>query len=322
MTSRKTDSHWAARSTTMIILGLCVCLLSSSLTMGQKTPDIFKTDQAGSTSAMNKGYVNSLETAYTNAASTPEVQKLIRNRLIYIGVEQIDTVFNDYRKKSRKRTDLLNFLFDFLEIGISTTIGIINGERAKSVLAEALTGFKGSRTAANKNFHLMETQILFNKMVTNRSKTLVIIYKKLNEDTVSYPWERARSDLRNYFFAGTFDDALNSLSIDTGAEASEAVKTIQELTVKTTADVEKAHTCDQNRAIVFLAARNSDSTVSSTAILKLKAALKNNLDLIPDKTRDDIDALDVPGLEALFKDIGRRFLNAPERVQKLCDALR
>jgi hypothetical protein len=321
MNSRKPDSHGAARATMTIVLGLCVCLLTSSLAMGQKTPDIFKTDQAGSTSANSKAYVNSLETAYTNAA-TPEEKKLLRNRLIYIAVEQIDTVFNDYRKKSRKRTELLNFLFDFLEIGISTTIGVINGERAKSVLADVLTGFKGSRTAANKNFHLAETQILFNKMVTNRSKTLVIIYKKLNEDTVSYPWERARSDLRNYFFAGTFDDALNSLSIDTGAEASEAVATIQELTVKTTADVEKAHTCDQNRSIVFLAARNSDTTISSTAILKLKAALKNNLDLLPDKTTTDIDALDLAGLERLYKDVFRRFLNAPERVQKLCDALR
>jgi hypothetical protein len=321
MPSRKTYTHGAARSTTIIVLCLCVCLLTCSLAMGQKTPNIFKTDQAGSTAASNKAYVNSLETAYTNAA-TPEDKKLLRNRLIYIGVEQIDAVFNDYRKKSRKRNDLLNFLFDFLEIGISTTIGVINGERAKSVLADVLTGFKGSRTAANKNFHLAETQIIFNKMVTNRSKTLVIIYKKLNEDTVSYPWERARTDLRNYFFAGTFDDALNSLSIDTGAEASEAIKTIQELTVKTTADVEKAHTCDQNRATVFLAARSSDSTTSSTAMLKLKAALKNNLDLIPDKTTADIDALDLAGLETLFKDVFRRFLNAPERVQGLCDALR
>ncbi|MDX6382685.1 MAG: hypothetical protein QOK48_258 [Blastocatellia bacterium] len=318
MTSNRPDSSKAARSTTTVVLCLCVCLLTSSLALGQKAPDIFK---SGSTSAMNKEYVNGLQTAYTNA-STPEEKKLLRNRLIYIGVEQIDTVFNEYRKKSRKRNDLLNFLFDFLEIGVSTTIGIINGERAKSVLAEALTGFKGSRTAANKNFHLMETQIIFNKMVTNRSKTLVIIYKKMNEDTVSYPWERARTDLKNYFFAGTFDDALNSLSIDTGAEASEAVKTIQELTVKTTADVEKAHTCDQNRATVFLAARNADPSVSSTAILKLKAALKNNLDLLPDKTTADIDALDLAGLEAMYKDVGRRFLNSPERVQKLCDALR
>jgi hypothetical protein len=311
----------SAPLTSAIVVCLSVCLLSSSIVQAQKPPSIFKTDQAGSTSAMNKAYVNSLETAYTNAA-TPEEKKLVRNRLIFVGVEQIDAVFNDYRKKSRKRNDLLQFLFDFLEIGISTTIGVINGERAKSVLGEVLTGFKGTSTAANKNFHLLEAQILFNKMVTNRAKTLGIIYQKLNEDAVSYPWERARTDLRNYFFAGTFDDALSSLNIDTGAEASEATKTIQELTIKTTADVEKAHTCDQNRAIVFLAARNSNPSTSATAILKLKAALKNNLDLIPDKTAADIDALDLAGLESLFKDIGRRFLNTPERVQKLCDALR
>lgn len=311
----------SAPLTNAIVVCLSLCLLSGGVVQAQKAPSIFKTDKEASTSATNMAYINSLESAYTNAA-TPEDKKLIRNRLIYIGVEQIDTVFNDYRKKSRKRNDLLQFLFDFLEIGISTTIGVINGERAKSVLAEVLTGFKGSRTAANKNFHLMETQILFNKMVSNRAKTLGVIYQKLNEDVISYPWERARTDLKSYFFAGTFDDALNSLSIDTGAEASEAVKTMQELKIKTTADVEKAHTCDQNRAAAFLNARNSNPLTSGPAILKLKAALKNNLDLLPDMTPTDIDALDLAGLEALYKEVGRRFLNAPERVQKLCDALR
>src|SRR5258706_4120370 len=118
MKNKDTHPLKSVHTTTIIILCLCVCLLNSSLALGQKTPQIFKTDQANSTSAMNKAYVNSLEAAYTTAA-TPNEKKLIRNRLIFIGVEQIDTVFNDYRKKSRKRNDLLQFLFDFLEIGIS-----------------------------------------------------------------------------------------------------------------------------------------------------------------------------------------------------------
>lgn len=322
MNNKKSNSRRSAHSNTIIVLCLCVCLLSSSLALGQKTPQIFKTDQANSTSAMNKAYVNSLEAAYTSAA-TPDEKKLIRNRLIFIGVEQIDTVFNDYRKKSRKRNDLLQFLFDFLEIGISTTIGVINGERAKSVLGEALTGFKGTRTAANKNFHLMEAQILFNKMVTNRAKTLGIIYQNLNEDVVSYPWERARTDLRNYFFAGTFDDALNSLSIDTGAEASDATKDVQGLKIKTMAQLTMATTCDQDRAAIFLKARDKDHPdISGPAIAKLKMAVIVNLDLAPDKTAAEINALDEHGLEVLYKEIFRRFLDTPERTQKLCDALK
>jgi hypothetical protein len=311
----------SAHLSSAIVGGLCVCLLSGSLVQAQKTPSIFKTDREGSTSATNMAYINTLETAYTNAK--PDEKKLIRNRLIFIGVEQIDTVFNDYRKKSRKRNDLLQFLFDFLEIGISTTIGIINGERAKTVLAEALTGFKGTRTAANKNFRLLEAQILFNKMVTNRAKALGLIYQKLNDDTQSYPWERARIDLRNYFFAGTFDDALNSLSIDTGAEASDATKDIQSLKIKTLAELEAATSCDKDRAAIFLKARDRDHPdISGPAIAKLKKAVTDNLDLAPDKTAAEINALDEHGLEVLYKEIFRRFLDTPEKTQKLCDALK
>lgn len=301
---------------TPIVLCICLCLVSSSVVQAQKTPKIFNTDQAASTSATNMGYINSLESQYISATD-PQLKKLLRNRLIYIAVEQIDTEFNDYRRKSRKRSDLLQFLFDFLEIGVSTTIGIINGERAKSVLAEALTGFKGARTSVNKNFRLMETQILFNKMVGNRAKRLGLIYGKLDDDTSSYPWERARSELKEYFFAGTVDDALNSLSIDTGAEASEATVAVQRLKTKTLEQLNIATTCDQNRADLFTKARAGDQT----AITKLKAALRANL-VLASKTAAEITALDVPGLETVFKDIARRTLNEPEKMDPLCNALK
>jgi hypothetical protein len=321
MKNKKMRPRTSVYSTRAIVACLLGCLLSSSLVKAQKAPSIFKTNKEDSTSAMNMDYINTLEKDYK--AKSGDEAKLARNRLIYIGVEQIDTVFNDYRKKSRKRNDLLQFLFDFLEIGMSTTIGVINGERAKSVLGEALSGFKGSRTAANKNFHLLETQILFNKMVTNRAKTLGLIYKKLNDDTISYPWERARTDLKNYFFAGTFDDALNSLSIDTGAEANDATKDVQGLKIKTLAQLAPATTCDQDRAAVFLKARDKDHPdISGPAIAKLKKAVTDNLDLAPDKTAANINALDEHGLEALYKEIFRRFLDTPEKVQKLCDALK
>jgi len=169
----------------------------------------------------------------------------------------------------------------------------------------------------------METQILFNKMVTNRAKTLGLIYKKLNDDTNSYPWERARVDLKNYFFAGTFDDALNSLTIDTGAEASDATKDVQGLKIKTLAQLVTATTCDDDRAAIFLKARDKDHPdISGPAIAKLKKALTDNIDLAPDKTAADINALDEHGLEALYKEIFRRFLDTPEKTQKLCDAFK
>jgi hypothetical protein len=297
-------------------------LLTSTVAQAQKQPPLLKSETDA-----EKGYVNQLINAYAAAETTnPDQALLIRNKLIYTGVEQIDIVFNQYRKNSRKRNDLLQFLFDFLEIAMSSTAAVINGERAKSVLNEVLTGFKGVHTAANKDFRLLEAQIVFNKMVANRAKVLTAIYEKLNDDVRSYPWEKARTDLRDYFFAGTMDDALSSLNVDTGSEAKEAVKdkddAATKLRIKTPEELKQAQTCDQNRAAVFLQARNQDATKAAPALEKLRKALRDNLDLIPDKTAADINALDVTGLEKLYKEIGRRFLNDPQNIQKLCDALR
>lgn len=197
--------------------------LSNTKVQAQKTPLIFKSkagDSQKSTSATNIEYINKLEASYTtNEPQNNEEAKLTRNKLIFITVEQVDTVFNDYRRKSRKRNDLLQFLFDFLEIGASTAISITKGERPQALIAEGLSAFQGSRSAFNKDFRFLERQILFNKMVEKRSEKLSAVYTKLNDDVFQYPWEKARSELKEYFFAGTMDEALNSLSIDTGSSA-------------------------------------------------------------------------------------------------------
>ena len=306
----------------VVVIALCAILIMSTVAQGQKQPPLLKSE-----SEAEKAYVDQLLKDYDkNESSNPDQAKMDRNKLIYTGVEQIDIVFNNYRKNSRKRNDLLQFLFDFLEIAMSSTGAVINGERAKTVLSEVLTGFKGIHTAANKDFRLLEAQIVFNKMVTNRANVLKAIYDKLNDDVRSYPWEKARTDLRNYFFAGTMDDALSSLNVGTGAEAQEAVKAkdaaAERLRISTPEEVKQAQTCDQSRAALFLQARDHDATKAGPAIQRLRRTLKDNLDLIPDKTAADIDALDVTGLEKIYTEVGRRFLSNPEKVQKLCDALK
>ena len=214
MRAKKTGFPNFLRPSAVTVLCLCVSLLTGTGVRAQKKPPIFKSDGGGG--ADTASVSNILATYRANEAANDEVVNIVSNKLIYIAVEQIDLVFNDSRRKSRKRTALLQFIFDFLEIGASTAIAITNGERAKEVIAEALTGFKGGRTSINKNFKLEETQILFNKMVANRADRLSEIYKQLNDDVKTYPWERARAELQNYLFAGTIDDALSSLSIYTG----------------------------------------------------------------------------------------------------------
>jgi hypothetical protein len=65
-------------------------------------------------------------------------------------------------------------------------------------------------------------------MVAKRSDKLTAIYKKLDQSVELYPWEQARSELRDYFFAGTIDEALTSLNVDTGAQAQTAEEALKD----------------------------------------------------------------------------------------------
>ncbi|MEK6336667.1 MAG: hypothetical protein AABM67_17205 [Acidobacteriota bacterium] len=217
---------------TMWMLLVGICLLATSTVRAQKKPPILSDRDI---SAFSKSEIQILQRDAGDVAH-PEKAKLARNKLIAIGVEQVDAAFNDYRKKSRKRHDLLQFIFDFLEIGASSAINIINGtERAREVIAEGLSFFQGSRAAFNRDFKFLERQILFDKMVAKRSQKLTAIYEKVNSEVDVYPWEQARSEVREYFYAGTMDEALSSLSVDTGAEAKLSLKELED--AKTAANV-------------------------------------------------------------------------------------
>lgn len=299
---------------TAICLGFLIGLTASTSVQAQKTPPILKDNE---TSAFNAEQIKKLRDKAV--AGNTEDATLARNRLIAVTVEQVDTVFNDYRKKSRKRTDTLSFLFDFLEIGASSAISILNGERGKTLVGEGLSLFQGSRSAFNKDFRFLERQILFNKMVAKRSQKLTEIYKKLDVDTNTYSWEQARQELREYFFAGTIDEALSSLSRDTGTEATESIKALAKVTP---GQFETSVKYTKRVAELFKAAKTGTPEAASEALTKLKAAMKSNLDLAPaGTTAAAIDSMSVTEVEQLYRHAGGVLAQHPDKLQKLADAL-
>lgn len=192
----------------------------------QKLPPLLKRGDTEN-SAFNKETIKTLETGYNenvkdSATDKQELARQYRNRLIAVGIEQTDAYFFNYQKNSRRKREWLQFLLDFLEIGAATAISITNGERAKTLIADGLGALQASRTSLNKNFKLLERQILLNQMAADRATVLELILKRLDQNAIDYPWEAARSDVRNYFNAGTLDSALTSLSVKTGKAAENA----------------------------------------------------------------------------------------------------
>ena len=200
----KTDhlgSQWFFRSTSVFALLVSILVTQITTIQAQKLPPILDT---GSTdpSAFDIESVRKIKADYdgkvvsTNPADR-ELAKQSRNRLIGIGREQVDAMFFGYIKKDRKKRALFQFLLDFLEIGAATAIGITNGERAKTVISEGLGAVQAGRTSLNKNFQLLERQILINKMAADRAAILTTILSKRDLDVVQYPWEDCPCRLKN-----------------------------------------------------------------------------------------------------------------------------
>ena len=151
-----------------------------------------------------------------------------RNEMIEILRGQIDEYYKSHKDGRRLKATWLQMIFDILEIGTATTIDFINGERAKSVLAAVLTGFQGGRSAFNRNFKILQLQLLINKMNGDRNTILEKIYKNTNKGIDEYSWLKAKNDLRNYLFAGTFGNAMDSLVETTGKDADDAKKAMED----------------------------------------------------------------------------------------------
>jgi hypothetical protein len=229
----KTELNKLQRHLGLVIIIVVVFISQAICVQGQKLPPILK-EGSGDPSAFDIESIRAIKAEYDRKAlSTDDADraaaKLLRNRLIAIGREQVDAMFNGYIKHDRKRRELIQFVLDFLEIGAAAAITLTNGERARTVISEGLGMLQASRTSLNKNFQLLERQVLINKMAADRATILTSILAKRDVEVSQYSWEDARADLRTYRDAGTIDGALINLSSEVGQQKEEAEEKLREV---------------------------------------------------------------------------------------------
>lgn len=250
MKTKSTIFRHLLRHATILALLLFIVVSQTANINAQKLPPILSTGVADP-SAFNADDIKAIKQAYdtkinSKSQADREEARQLRNRLIGIGREQVDAMFSSYLRNDRKKRRLVQFLLDVLEIGASTAISLVNGERAKTVISEGLGAVQAGRTSLNKNFQLLERQVLINKMEANRATVLTGILSKREQDVTQYSWEDARAELRAYRDAGTLDNALASLSSTVGKERADAEEKLREIkdkpltAVATAADLELA----------------------------------------------------------------------------------
>lgn len=167
------------------------------------------------------------ENSYNAAYESGDLDKArrLRNRIVERLMNMVDQNYFDFEDKLATRRDGENILFDLTELGAAAATTITNGERAKTIIAAALTGFKGGRKSIDQNvFRERTTEAIVAKMREGRAEIGESINNRLDASVETYSLERAYGDVINYFYAGTLHSGLQRLAQDAGKDASAAEK--------------------------------------------------------------------------------------------------
>jgi hypothetical protein len=167
---------------------------------------------------------NNYDTAIASgtAADLGKAQ-LYRNELMHVGILLIDDNYNQFENDLFVKRATTNVAGDLTELGVAAATGITNGERVKTILAIALTAFKGGRKSIDVNFFReRSTEIIALKMRASRARILQTIYQGLAVPVDKYPLGAGLDDLINYLNAGSLNSALLELAQDTGQDARNA----------------------------------------------------------------------------------------------------
>jgi hypothetical protein len=165
--------------------------------------------------------------AYETAMSDPDPKKprRIRDEIVYSLKRTIDAYYDQFENDLTLGRAKTSTLADFTELTAASAINITNGDRAKNIIAIALTAFKGGRKSVEENFFREKTtEILISKMRASRSQVEEEITKRMNEDVEVYPLDSALGDIIKYFGAGTLKNAFQGLQQEASKDAENSEK--------------------------------------------------------------------------------------------------
>jgi hypothetical protein len=172
--------------------------------------------------ATNNSFCNYYSNYKTNVDTNKPKAQEYRNRMIDLLKIQIDDIYNNHKNGRVTHTKWFQTILDILGIGLAFSGNIVGGLRNKTVLAATSGSFQAGRNSVNDRFHLLQQQILINKMSANRLDQWANIVGKKKLGVDEFSWDNAKADLQQYLFRGSFTDALDSLVEQTGAQVQTA----------------------------------------------------------------------------------------------------
>lgn len=181
-------------------------------------------------------------TNISNFYSTPAAErKDTRNRFISGRLVQIDLRYLMFIRSMTADKQQLDSATDIASMTINLAGTLVTGAQAKTNLAALATGISGAKTTLDKHFYYEKSiEALIATMNAKRKEVLVNILAGLSASLEQYPFERALSDLHQYYLAGTLNGALhfiNAQAAQKEASSDKALAVLYQLSVPTAADV-------------------------------------------------------------------------------------
>jgi hypothetical protein len=154
-------------------------------------------------------------TNITNYYQTPIESRFdARNKFITGRLVQIDLQYLKFIRSLTSNKQQIDAATDIASLSLNLAGTLVSGTQAKTNLAATAAGLGGIKTTIDKDFYYEKSiEALVVTMNAKRKQTLINILTGLNAPIQQYPFERAITDLQQYYLAGTLNGAVQFINV-------------------------------------------------------------------------------------------------------------
>jgi|GEM_PF-2986311 len=172
------------------------------------------------------------EKHFSSAAKLDEIYKnpteakrneFIAGRLVLINIQYLRFI-----KKTTSEKQCIDAATDILVLSLNLvgTTGVTTD--TKTILHAISAGLEGSKTTVDKHYYYEKTvPALVAAMNAQRKNVLKTLIVGRGKSLDEYPFEKALCDLYDYYMAGTFAGAIQTIQVDAGVKEAQADERIQ-----------------------------------------------------------------------------------------------
>jgi hypothetical protein len=239
-------------------------------------------------------------TLYYSSKTVDQRDRIVTGRLVLMDIRYIQFIRSLTVDKQQ-----LDAATDILSISLNLAGAATSAVRAKTNLAMLAAGVTGAKTSIDKHFYFEKTvPALVTSMNASRKGVMTRILDGLTGDLTQYPFERAISDLNDYYMAGTLNSAISSIQ----ADASDREKVNDAELKKRLVPLSKPN-IEKRGDLADVVAALTDFDKAKAVLARLEgtlatppATLAEAKDRLIDKVRNARSPPAIVEMEKLFKD--------------------